>query len=241
MLRVVKPFTYLSDSRKEKWKAERDHPLVEPLFARTKAKPPIRSDANFDVNGEVLVSSKVVHDAAAVFAVDHVCIKTALSLRAESSHPTYGLSADGIDVSIVLNGEGNICPMLRKHDAAPSTHIKKREGIWGAMPNAIHRAGTNCSDSRLRVEGKPPLYLWMQFGKVGTKSPLVYRSHDCSLEANRRHRREEANIAEDIHPTMESAIIARFKVTGLKVAVRKAGEFRVTATVARTINAMFAR
>ena len=40
---------------------------------------------------EVLVSSKVVHDAAAVFAVDHVGVKTALFLRAESPHPTYGL------------------------------------------------------------------------------------------------------------------------------------------------------
>lgn len=217
---VVKPFADFRDAGKEKWKAEGDHPFVEALLAGTKAKPPIRSDTHFDVNGEVLVSSKVVHDAAAVFAVDHVCIKTALSLGAESSHPTYGLSAEGIDISIVLNGEGNIYPLLRKHDAAPGAHIKKREGVWGAMPNAIHRAGTDCSDSRLRVEGKPPLYLWMQFGKVGTKSTLVYRSHDCSLGANRRHRREEASIAEDIHPTMESAIIAKFKVTGLKAAVR---------------------
>ena len=56
--------------------------------------------------------------------------------------------------------------------------------------------------------------------KVGTKSTLVYRSHDFSFGASRRHRREEASVAEDNHPTMESAIIAKFKVTGLKAAVR---------------------
>ena len=76
LLRVVKPFADLSNSRKEKWKAEGDRPLVEALFARMKAKPPIRSDTNIDVNGEVLVGSKVVHDAAAVFAIDHVGVKT---------------------------------------------------------------------------------------------------------------------------------------------------------------------
>jgi len=50
--------------------------------------------------------------------------------------------------------------MLREHDAAPGTHVQKRECVGSAMPNATHYAAADCGDARLRVERKSFLDLW---------------------------------------------------------------------------------
>jgi len=56
------------DARTSMRKAESDRPLVETLLAGAKAKPPVRRHAKSDVHGQVLMRSKVVYDAAAIFA-----------------------------------------------------------------------------------------------------------------------------------------------------------------------------
>lgn len=97
-LLVVEPLADFSDSGEQERKAESDRPLVETLFAGAKAKPTICRHTQRDVDGEVLMGPKIVHDAAAIFA--DVGIKTASLFRAEGSHPAYGLSADGIQIGV---------------------------------------------------------------------------------------------------------------------------------------------
>jgi hypothetical protein len=146
---VVVPLTNICYTSEEPWKAKGDRSFVEALFSRAEAKAAIVGNAHLYIHRQVLVGAKVIDDAAAFFAEDHVGVKAALVFRGECPHPTHSFSTERINVGIVLDPEWNILSMFRKHDAPPSADVQEGQCIGSSVPYPFHRSGAHRTDPRL--------------------------------------------------------------------------------------------
>src|SRR5438874_692257 len=86
----------------------------------------------------MLVRAQVIDNAAPLLAVNHVSVKTARMAGFEITNPCDRFSTERIEVSIVPDREGNIAPVLRKHNSPPASHVQKWQREKFASPNLLH-------------------------------------------------------------------------------------------------------
>src|SRR5437868_1710060 len=121
----------------------------------------------------MLVGSKVIDNAIAFFAVDHVRVETTLTVSLKRPNPGHSLPPQGIDVGVVLDLESHVTTAIRKHDPPPRTHIKERQRIKRSVPDHLHDSATYASDPISAGETKATLNLRMKPGEIRTEGTLI--------------------------------------------------------------------
>jgi hypothetical protein len=173
MCLVVVPLMNVGDAREEKWEAEGDPSFVEALLARPEVQATLLVHTEGNVHSEMLMRPEVVHDTAALLAVDHVSIDAANPARLERAQPGDGFSAEWVEVGIVLDGEGHVAAVLREHNPPPRAHIEERKGVRSPVPHLIHDPAANSDKAVPAAKAEAPLDLGMQPLEVGPESALV--------------------------------------------------------------------
>src|SRR5213594_584400 len=94
---VVIPFAHIGDSGKEQRKGKADEPFVESLCARPEPHATRFIHGHVDVDGEMLMSSEIIHDPSTFLAVDHVSIEAPRCFCFEAANPGHSLAAEWIE------------------------------------------------------------------------------------------------------------------------------------------------
>src|SRR5260370_41107562 len=94
----------------------------------------------------MLVRAKVINDAGALFAVDHVGVKATLSVRPKCTNPRNCFPSKWIYIRVIVDLKWHIPTTLREHDSAPRSYIQKWQRIWRPMPDFVHYSGTHRSN-----------------------------------------------------------------------------------------------
>src|SRR5262245_26500251 len=81
--RIVVPLPNAGDSAEQHWKPEADDALVKSLRSRAEPKASLVIDRQVDIDGQVFVRAKVIDDAAARLAVNHVRVEAPRATRHE--------------------------------------------------------------------------------------------------------------------------------------------------------------
>src|SRR5438270_14056401 len=91
----------------------------------------------------MLMSAKVVDDAASLLAINHVCVKAARVTSFEISDPGYGLPAEWVQICVIPDGERDRIATFREHNSPPAADVEKRQSEELAAPNFDHHSCTN--------------------------------------------------------------------------------------------------
>src|SRR5438270_7659515 len=187
-----------------------------------------------DVHREMLVRSQVINDAAALLAKNHVSIKSAGSSGFEIANPCDRLPTEWVHIGVIPHCEGNVAAVLGKHDAPPTTYIKKRQRKKFPAPDLTHHSPTDRSATILAAEAKSLLNSGVQEFELVAECFFVNRSHP-SFSGLRRHRVAVGRSRRAIMPTSANVASEMFSVTGLKAAVRYAGALIATTGIPASI------
>src|SRR4051794_18095435 len=110
----------------------------------------------------MLVRAQVIHDTAALLAINHVGVKTARVLRCKISYPRHRLPAKGVNVRIVPDRKGDRCSVLGKHNSSPAPHIQEWKRKRFSAPKLVHNAGPDRGAMVLAAESEALLNTRMQ-------------------------------------------------------------------------------
>ena len=67
--------------------------FVKALLTRTYQKASVSRYAKFNINGQVLMCTKVIDNAGSFLAIDHISIKTPVAARPKIAYPSNGLAS----------------------------------------------------------------------------------------------------------------------------------------------------
>src|SRR5205814_2537499 len=154
LIAILEPLAHVGNTGECHRELEANHSFIKALLSRAQAQTPAIIHTQVDVHREMLVSAKVIDNAAALLAVNHVSVKTARMASFEITNPCDGLSTERVEVSVVPDGEGNIGPIFGKHNSAPTAHIQKRQRNELAKPNLLNHASADGSAPDLAAESK---------------------------------------------------------------------------------------
>src|SRR5437899_2165585 len=191
----------------------------------------------FNIDGQVLVSTQIIDDAAALLAVNHVGIEAPGMRSLKISNPGDGLSAERIEIRVVPDHEGNGLAMFRKHDAPPTPDVKKWQRKQFPAPNLLHHTFADAGTLIFAAESEPLLYAWVQKLEFVSKRPFVNGPHRFAFSGCLRQRDALGILRPATIAITESAATARFNVSGLKAAVRYSGAAIATAGIPASIKA----
>src|ERR1700688_326736 len=134
-------------------------------------------DTQVDVHRQMFMSAQVIYDAAALLAVNHVSVKTSGVTGCEITNPCDRLPPERVEVCVVLDGEWNCGPVLRKHNSTPTPNIEKRQGEELAAPHFIHDALAHGCVMVFAAESEAFLNARMQEVEFITERLFINRSH----------------------------------------------------------------
>src|SRR5579864_6303371 len=87
--------------------------------------------------------AEVVDHAPSFLAIDHVGIKAPEAAGAKCPNPSHRFTAQGIEIAIVFDLEGNILAAFWKHDAPPGADVEEGQRIQRSMPDLLHNSRPN--------------------------------------------------------------------------------------------------
>src|SRR5258708_8791337 len=180
----------------------------------------------------MLVRAKIIDNAVALPAENHVGVETAGNCGFKCSDPSHRLATMLVYIRIILDRERYRFSLLRKHDSPPATDVQEWHCVERTVPNLVHRSGADAGNIIPTAEPKPLLDTRMEMLKLFSKCLFVDGLHDSAF-------RRQFPALEDRSP--ESRLITarvateRFRVTGLNAAVRKLGDAMPTASKAETM------
>src|SRR5215472_4787720 len=123
------------------------------------------------------MGSEVIHNAVAVPAIDHVCVKTACPFGFEGSDPSYSFPTVFVQIGIILDGEGHGLALLWKHNPPPAADVQEWHGVERTVPNLIHDPGSDACHIIRAVKPKSFLNAGMEELKFIFKHLFVDGSH----------------------------------------------------------------
>src|SRR5947209_8400736 len=125
----------------------------------------------------MLVCAEVIHNAAALLAVNHVGIEPPRCTGFEVPDPRYSLSAEWVEVGVVPYRKRYRRTALREHDSPPASDIQKRQRKEFAVPKFVHDALADGGALILAAESKTLLNSRMQKLELFSERPFVNGSH----------------------------------------------------------------